>query len=85
MRNKTRPRARKQKQVPANPNQGLTVKKHASRSAGDKNALDGRSHRTVALIERYRGKLRGLGAEAFIYPQTRVSFTGSVRPRGFTY
>ena len=27
-----------------------------------------------------RGKLRGLGAEAFTYPSTPVSFTGSVMP-----
>jgi len=43
MRNKTRPRARKQKQVLANPNMGLTIKKHSPRSAGDNYALDGRS------------------------------------------
>jgi len=65
MRNKTHPRARKQKQVPANPNKGLTIKKHSPRPAGDKNALDGRSHRTL------RGKLRAHAAEVYNYPPSR--------------
>jgi hypothetical protein len=46
MRNKTTPRARKQKQVPAKSTKGLTIKTHTPRSDGDEFALDDRSQRT---------------------------------------
>jgi hypothetical protein len=57
MRNKTPPRARKQK-VPAKSTKGLTIKNHTPRSAGDEYALDGRSHRTRYECRRAGAKRR---------------------------
>ena len=59
MRKKTAPRTRKQNQASSCETSGLIAKdKNRRQSVGKKSVLDNRSHRTIALIERYWRKLR---------------------------